>query len=231
MMDVPGWHISVVDETGSTNVDLVAAAVAGAPDRTALMARYQTAGRGRLDRRWEAPAGANLLASLLLRHVPQHPAQLTWRVALAARAAVRQLTGVDASLKWPNDLLVGDAKLAGVLAEAVAADGRINAVVVGIGVNVGWAIEGAACLHGACTPEELLLEMLHQFDALSGDLAAEYRVASATLGRAVRVDLPSGASIEGRAVGVEPDGRLVVIDECALTHRLDVADIVHLRAV
>ncbi|MEZ5273130.1 MAG: hypothetical protein R2694_12630 [Ilumatobacteraceae bacterium] len=83
-----------------------------------LCALHQTAGRGRLDRRWDAPPGANLLVSLLFRDVPAASHELTWRVGLAACAAAEQVAGVTPSLKWPNDLLVDDRKLAGVLAQA-----------------------------------------------------------------------------------------------------------------
>src|SRR5476651_2338843 len=112
------WQISIVDETGSTNADLLASAASGALDRSVLMARHQTAGRGRLDRRWEAPAGANLLVSLLFREVPEHPHQLTQRVALAAVSACAEIAGVSPTLKWPNDLLFDGRKLAGVLAQS-----------------------------------------------------------------------------------------------------------------
>ncbi|MEZ5219927.1 MAG: biotin--[acetyl-CoA-carboxylase] ligase [Ilumatobacteraceae bacterium] len=139
-----GWHVQVVEVTGSTNTDLLAAAAAGAPDRAVLAARHQTAGRGRLDRRWEAPPGSNLLVSMLFRHLPQHVHELTQRVALAALDAVAEVGGVRAGLKWPNDLLVDGAKLAGVLAQAAVVDGRIDHVVVGIGINVGWAPDGGA---------------------------------------------------------------------------------------
>ncbi|HAP74918.1 MAG TPA: biotin--[acetyl-CoA-carboxylase] ligase, partial [Acidimicrobiaceae bacterium] len=81
-------------------------------------ARHQTAGRGRLDRRWDAPPGSNLLVSMLFRSMPTVPAELTWRVGLAACAAAEGVAGVSPTLKWPNDLLLGDAKLAGILAQA-----------------------------------------------------------------------------------------------------------------
>src|SRR4051812_44839290 len=97
-----GWHVEWVAETGSTNADLVAAGQAGSPDRTVRAADHQTAGRGRLDRRWDAPAGANLLVSILLRGMPEHPHELTQRVALAAAAACRECAGVEPTLKWPN---------------------------------------------------------------------------------------------------------------------------------
>ncbi|HEY0517956.1 MAG TPA: hypothetical protein VGC84_00575, partial [Ilumatobacteraceae bacterium] len=112
------WHITTVEATGSTNADLLAAAAAGAPDRSVLMARHQTAGRGRLDRRWDALAGANLLVSILFRDVPAHPHQLTQRVGLAATIACNRIAGVSPVLKWPNDLLLDGRKLAGVLAQS-----------------------------------------------------------------------------------------------------------------
>src|SRR5215213_8744390 len=110
-----GWHVEVVSQTGSTNADLLAAAQRGAPDRSVLVTAHQTAGRGRLDRRWDAPPGTNLLVSILFHEVPVHPSELTRRVALAAVGASREVAGVDVRLKWPNDLLVGERKLAGIL--------------------------------------------------------------------------------------------------------------------
>src|SRR3954467_10569212 len=114
----PGWNVTWVAETGSTNADLVAAAMADAPDRTVLATDHQTAGRGRLDRRWDAPPGSNLLVSMLLRHVPDDPHVLSQRVALAAVAACRREADVQVTIKWPNDLLLDGAKLAGILAQA-----------------------------------------------------------------------------------------------------------------
>lgn len=219
----------MVTQTGSTNTDLAAAALAGAPDRTVLVARHQTAGRGRLDRRWEAPPGANLLVSLLFRPVPDPPHRATWMVALAARRAVAAIAGIDARLKWPNDLLVGDAKLAGLLAQ-VAGD----AVVVGMGLNVGWAPDGAARLGDGIDPLAVLSRMLDHIDDLATltnvELLAAYREASATVGRRVRAELPGDQVLEGRAVDVAEDGRLILLDDCAVTHRLDVADVVHMRS-
>lgn len=224
-----GWHVEVVTETGSTNADLLAAAAAGAPDRSVLCALHQTAGRGRLDRRWDAPPGANLLVSLLFRDVPAAAHELTWRVGLAACAAAEQVAGVTPTLKWPNDLLVDDRKLAGVLAQASFGGPGGDAVVVGIGMNVRWSPEGAARLGEDVDPVDVLAALLTAYDALPADVLPLYRQRLGTLGRAVRVELPGGEVLDGRAVDVDPDGRLVVLDACAVTHRLDVGDIVHLR--
>jgi BirA family biotin operon repressor/biotin-[acetyl-CoA-carboxylase] ligase len=185
-----GWTVEHVAETGSTNADLLATAAAR-PDRSVLVADHQTAGRGRLDRRWEAPAGANLLVSILFHTVPAHPSELTRRVALAAVDACRDVAGVDVTLKWPNDLLVGEAKLAGILAERNAA----GSVVVGMGLNVGWAPEGAARLAGSgrtVRPTDVLAALLAAYDALPEDGHERYRAALGTLGRRVRIELPSG---------------------------------------
>lgn len=224
-----GWHVDVIAETGSTNADLLAAAAAGAPDRSVLVAAHQTAGRGRLDRRWEAPPGANLLVSILFRHVPDHVHQLTQRVALAAVEAAARTAGVHAELKWPNDLLVDGAKLAGVLAQSAGAPGSDGfVVVVGIGINVGWAPEGAAHLGDGVHPLDVLAALLAAYDHLPADITPLYRERLATLGREVRVDRADG-TVEGRAIDVEADGRLVVLDDCAVSHRIDTGDVVHLR--
>jgi BirA family transcriptional regulator, biotin operon repressor / biotin---[acetyl-CoA-carboxylase] ligase len=231
-MTTPGatWQITTVDETGSTNVDLLAAAATGAADRSVLMARHQTDGRGRLDRRWAAPPGANLLVSMLFRDVPKHPHELTQRVALAAAEAGREVAGVSPTLKWPNDLLLDGRKLAGVLAQSGGrSDGGEPAyVVVGIGLNVGWAPEGGARLGDGIDPAVVLDHMLDAYDRLPADIAGLYRASLATIGQPVRVELP-GSAVFGRALDVMPDGRLVVLDECGITHRFDTGDVVHLR--
>lgn len=136
------WRaLTIVGETGSTNADLVAAARAGAAEGTVLVAEYQRAGRGRADRRWASPPGAGLTVSVLLRpgaaRPPWSPAPPTswgWLPLLAGVALAESVIAVaarPASLKWPNDLLVGGGKCAGILAEAVG-----EAVVIGIGLNV-----------------------------------------------------------------------------------------------
>lgn len=236
------WHIQRVSETGSTNTDVMAAAAAGAPDRTVLRADFQSAGRGRLDRVWEAPSGANLLVSMLFRDVPTHPHQLTQAVALAAVHVARHICGVEVAMKWPNDLLIDDVKMAGILAQAgpVGDRGAPEHVVVGLGLNIAWAPPGATCLADSgwktpCEPDRFMLEMLPEIDRLLArsehDLHREYIAGLGTLHRRVRAQLPDDSVLEGRAVEVGIDGRLVVLDECAVTHHIDTADVVHLRTV
>ena len=231
-----GWDVRHVLETGSTNADLIEAVLAGtATNRTVLATDHQTAGRGRLDRRWEAPPGVNLLVSIVVAPIPSLPVEVTHRIGLAAVAAVRRFVdpevGAAVGLKWPNDVLLGDRKLAGILAQRVP--GR-DAVVVGMGLNVGWAPEGAAALRSvavdAVAPARLLGAVLEAFDALPDDIADSYRSELVTVGRSVRVELPSGdGALLGRAIEVDGRGRLVVLDAAGVRHELDVGDVVHVR--
>jgi len=140
----PGTRFTAVRrfaEIDSTNRYLLDEARAGAPEGVVAVADYQHAGRGRLGRRWEAPVGSNLLMSVLLRpDVAVEELHLcTVAVALAAADACRRVAGLLPQLKWPNDLVVGDRKLAGILAESVGGAAAVRpAVVVGLGLNVGW---------------------------------------------------------------------------------------------
>lgn len=233
-----GWRVEHVAETASTNADLYERAQHGAPAHTVIAADFQTAGRGRLDRTWEAVRGANLLVSFLFRDPLFRDGQrqqhdFTRIVGLAAARACEQLVSVRPELKWPNDLLIGGRKLSGLLAA-----GGPDFVVVGIGINVNWAPEGAIALTEVALghtlhPADLLRLMLSNIDdleRLSADALHElYSSSLATIGAHVRVDRADGTVLTGRAVDVERDGRLVVVDECAVTQRIDTGDIVHLR--
>jgi BirA family biotin operon repressor/biotin-[acetyl-CoA-carboxylase] ligase len=242
------WDVRWFEEIDSTNSYLRDQARLGAPEGLVAVADHQTAGRGRLDRRWESPPGANLLASVLLR--PRcDPDDLhlgTGALALAARDACAQVAGVEARLKWPNDLLVGGAKVAGVLAEVEFAGGPPAAVVAGIGLNVAWPgpeEAGGTCLDdvgGAAQPVDkkillgALLEALGprraQLEEAVGrrELADEVRRHCATLGREVRVSLPA-EEVTGRAVAIDDEGRLVV-ETASGTRLISAGDVVHLRA-
>ena len=135
------WTISRFAELDSTNRYLLDEARAGAPEGAVVVADHQTSGRGRLDRSWEAPPGSSLLVSVLLRPAlgPGHAHVVVMAAALALADAVGAVAGFTAELKWPNDLVVGDRKLAGLLAEREpGAGGSLAAVIVGAGVNVQW---------------------------------------------------------------------------------------------
>jgi BirA family biotin operon repressor/biotin-[acetyl-CoA-carboxylase] ligase len=224
------FRVQIVEETGSTNADLLVAAAAGAAHGTVLCARHQTAGRGRLDRRWDAPPGANLLVSVLLREGVEQPHRLTQRVGVAAVRACERVAGCTPELKWPNDLLLGDAKLGGILAEAGGQGGTVDHVVVGLGLNVRWAPPGAARLGEAYDPLAVLDALLAELAALPDDHDAEYRRRLGTLGRRVQV-LRAHDTVTGTAVDVLGDGRLVVVDDAGTRHAIDTGDVVHLRAL
>ncbi len=166
------------------------------------------------------------MVSLLFREVPEHPHELTQRVALAAARACEAVAGVTPALKWPNDLVIDGRKLAGVLAQSGGAGP--DYVVVGIGLNVGWAPDDAARLGEGYDPHAVLEAMLRAYDELPADITEPYRAALVTLGQSVRVEL-SDSAVVGHALDVLPDGRLVVLDDCGITHRFDTGDIVHLR--
>lgn len=246
----PYAALDVVEVTGSTNTELAAAARDDAADRTVLLAERQTAGRGRLGRSWQAPPRSGLAVSVLLRPAEVPPARWGWLPLLTGLAlceVVGELAAVDAVLKWPNDLLLGPrrGKAAGILAE-VAGD----AVVVGVGLNVGLraeelpvpaatslAVEGAACTDRQELATALLLRLdawVRRWTAATGDAVASgvrnaYRARCATLGLPVAVQLPDGAPVTGRAVDIDPDGRLV-LDTAQGRRALSAGDVVHVRA-
>jgi BirA family biotin operon repressor/biotin-[acetyl-CoA-carboxylase] ligase len=246
-----------VAETGSTNRDLLSEASAGAPEGIVLVADHQTAGRGRLDRSWSAPPGASLLVSVLLRPrlAPRDAFLVTASAAVAACQACSQVAAVFPGIKWPNDLMIvaGERftgrKLAGILAESVVADGGIEAVVLGMGLNVNWPAVLPAELADTAVAldhvvghrvdrEALLVAWLRHLDDWldlietpeGRDLLLQrVRETSATLGRRVRVELPSG-TIEGTAIDVTTEGHLLVLaDGETEAVEVTVGDVVHLR--
>ncbi len=251
------WRdFEVVESTGSTNADLLARALAGEPEGAVLAAEEQRAGRGRMGRTWTSPPRAALTFSVLLKPaVP--PARRGWLPLLAGVAvatAVTQVTGVRTGLKWPNDLLTADAKLAGILAEAAG-----DAVVVGIGLNVSTEpaelshllaptrpgalpatslrAAGATALDRASLLLAILGELEHWYRAwqqAGGDpdrsgLRAEYTRLSATIGRTVRAELPGGQALSGLVAGVDSDGRLLVRVSSGSEVAVAAGDVVHLR--
>lgn len=232
-----GWSVRHVAETGSTNDDAVAAAHGGAPHRSVFVTDFQTAGKGRLDRSWEATRGSNLLTSLLFRYEAGDAFRFSRVVALASRAACTTLSGVTPALKWPNDLVVDGAKLGGLLAVGAPRD---RFVVVGIGVNVGWSPADAVSLHDSATkkdvvtPLALLALMLNEIDVRlahsDAQLHGEHKAALATLGQRVRVELRVGETVVGVAEDLDDAGRLLVRSDDMQLHVIDVGDVVHLRA-
>jgi BirA family biotin operon repressor/biotin-[acetyl-CoA-carboxylase] ligase len=221
----------------STNSVLVDRARAGAPDGLVLVADYQSHGRGRLDRSWEAPPGTCLLMSVLLRPTaPELPPSRRYlavaALSLAVREAAAGLSGADVRLKWPNDVIAGG-KLAGVLAEAGGGD----ALVVGAGVNVSWRppdLPATSLEELAGHPvdrEELLAGVLSAMDRLYGDwdgVARLYEDHCATIGRTVQVHTGEG-TVVGTARGIDRDGALLVTQDGVGTTRVVAGDVVHVR--
>ena len=234
--EVGRWRVEHFAELDSTNRHVLDAARAGAADGLVAVADVQTAGRGRLDRTWQAPPGSSLLVSALVR-TPGDAGPVVMAAAVALAGAVDRVAGVPAMLKWPNDLVVGDRKLAGLLAER---DG--DALVVGAGCNVNWerfpddlAGSATSCNLEAGHPvdrDELLVAFLDGFAAVlgrGGGVVDEYRARLATLGRRVRVEPVRGDPLLGTAVDVTDDGALVVRDDAGTDHAVATADVVHLR--
>jgi BirA family biotin operon repressor/biotin-[acetyl-CoA-carboxylase] ligase len=247
--------VVVVAETGSTNEDLLAAARDGVATGLVLVAERQSRGRGRLGRSWVSEPGAALTFSVLLRPVAVPQAARGWLPLLAGvavAAGIRAETGLDVSLKWPNDVLAGSGgsgstgKLAGILAEQAG-----EAIVVGIGLNVEASPDdlplatatSLAELGAAGTDREALLAaILRELevwylrwadgdspgDAVASGLRAKYLLSCGTVGKEVRVEVPGGAVVSGRACDVDSVGRLLVATGDGV-EQVSAGDVIHLR--
>jgi BirA family biotin operon repressor/biotin-[acetyl-CoA-carboxylase] ligase len=239
------WRVEHFEEIDSTNKWLVQRARDGSAEGHVAMANFQSNGRGRLDRHWESPPGASLLCSVLLRpDIDAGQLQLVVAaVALALRAALVRLCGVRPALKWPNDLVVDDAKLAGLLGEVVITPSG-TAVVVGFGVNLTSSpsiVNSTSVLvaSGVSLSARGLLDIVleelesrrERLDNATGReaLRAEYEGALATLGQHVRVEGVGEVHV-GRARRVDDVGRLVVDVDGEMV-AFFAGDVVHLRTV
>lgn len=246
LVDAGVWRaVEVVERTSSTNADLAAAARNGEAAGLVLLAEEQTSGRGRLERRWEAPPRACILGSVLIR--PATPPS-SWPLVgllagVAVAEAIRSVVELPAVLKWPNDVLLSGRKVAGILAERVD-----DALVVGIGVNVSVRADELAVptatsivLAGGVGDRESLAK--ETFRALGRRLAGwveangaaaailpAYREICDTIGRDVVVELPGGSQMQARAEVVDDHGRLVVRRPDGETQALSVGDVVHVTA-
>jgi BirA family biotin operon repressor/biotin-[acetyl-CoA-carboxylase] ligase len=194
-------------------------AEAGAPEWTLVASAHQTGGRGRLGRAWRDVPDRSILLSVVLRP-PELPAGRAGLLPLLAGTAmtlaIRHVTGLPARCKWPNDLLVADGKVGGILAESRIADGRVTHAVIGIGVNldVPPGTERASGL-GDADPVALVgrfvRELRERYPAPSWELdVEEYEGLCATLGREVEATRLDGRRVVGRATGVGPDGALLL---------------------
>ncbi|WP_240641338.1 biotin--[acetyl-CoA-carboxylase] ligase [Nocardioides ferulae] len=241
--------VEVVDQAASTNALATRRAQAGAAEGLVVVTEHQTSGRGRLDRVWETPPRAAVTFSLVLR--PQLPAdRWPWLPLLTGYAVTQALraAGYAAGVKWPNDVLIDDRKVAGILVERIETP-QGPAAVVGIGLNVTTTAEELP----VATATSLVMEdpdrvpdrtdllatlvgaVWAEYDRWSGGgdaaadrLRAAYTSACVTLGRDVRVELPAGEPLTGRATGIDATGRLEV-RVAGATVAVGAGDVVHVR--
>lgn len=240
----PPWrYVEVVDETGSTNADLVARAKAGEDvDGVVLIAEHQTAGHGRMGRSWSAAPRAQLTLSAAVGAADVPMPVWGW-LPLAAGLAVADAVaavGVDAALKWPNDVLAGDGKLAGILSEVAG-----QTIVVGIGLNVtlradevGEPLVTSLTDLGVAAPDRtaVAIELLRRLgERVTGwrandeRLMDEYRSRCTTIGSPVRALLPGGEEVVGRGLWVDDQGRLRIESDTEVV-AVSAGDVVHLRS-
>ena len=226
--DFIGRSIVYYSSIGSTNDLLKELAAQGAPEGTLVIADEQTAGKGRQGRRWLAPPGTGLLLSLLFCPdlAPSQAQRLTMICSLAIADAVEGLTGLSVGLKWPNDIFIRGKKAGGILTESGTTGGRLDYVIVGMGLNVNLAISALPELIGMATSLsqelgrevsrlELLWEILEGIEARykslrKGELPhGEWAARLINLGRQVQVTTPHGV-LAGWAEGVDADGALIL---------------------
>jgi BirA family biotin operon repressor/biotin-[acetyl-CoA-carboxylase] ligase len=244
---LPGWLVEVVEAAESTNALASERARSGAAEGLVVVAEHQTAGRGRLDRVWVTPPRAALTFSAVLR--PPLPVRrwpwLPLLTGLAVLDGVETAGGPRCRLKWPNDVMYDDRKLAGILAERVDTPAG-PAAVVGIGLNVSTdidelpvetatslALSGAGHVDRSVLLASVLAALGVRYRRWTTEpgggpgLRGEYERSCSTIGRRVRVELPTGR-LEGTAAGVDPDGGLVV-EGASGRVTVSAGDVVHVR--
>ena len=245
-----GKSLHYFHEIGSTNGHARDLAEFGAAEGTVVVAESQNQGRGRLGRRWESPAFKNLYVSIILRPKlsPAHAAQVTLMAAVALADAVDVYIPGQAAIKWPNDILIGKKKLAGILTEASCDAAQVHYVILGIGINLNYA--------SATMPEEIrrratsLLEVtgkpVHRESFLQGLLQgiercygeleqAGFAALAPRWGnyflwrdRRVRVELLDQITI-GTAKGIDQDGALLLVDDDGVEQRILAGDVIPLE--
>lgn len=237
-------HLELVTRTGSTNADLLAGAnTERYPFGTVLVAEEQVAGRGRLDRSWQAPARSGLAVSVLIASPDQIESTLIpLLVGVASIRAIRASAGLPdplkVALKWPNDVMIDGRKVGGILTHQIGAKGK-TAIVAGLGLNVSLTedelptpIATSLKLAGATTADRVvyLESFLRELEDLllrseTDSLIAEYTSLSATIGQEVVVEMPGSKKHRGVAVAIDRTGALVLADGLVVS----AGDVVHLR--
>lgn len=222
-----GRRFVYVTETGSTQDLARAEAEAGAPAGTVVIAETQTAGRGRFGRRWVSPPGQNLYLTMITRPLVERLRLLSIVAPLAVTLAVEDVAGLRPRIKWPNDVLAGDRKLAGILIESEIAGPEVKYALVGIGLNVNFDIDPGSEIADIATSlkrevghevsrERLLLALLSRFErsyeaaAHGPEVHVAWRARLETLGRQVRVTFRDQV-YEGLAEDVDAEGNLVLL--------------------
>ncbi len=223
---VIGRSVEYHPVASSTQALARAAAQNGAPEGAVFIADRQTAGRGRLGRTWQAPAGSSLLISILLRPSPEVYPLLSMAAALAVCHAIEAVTGLKPNLKWPNDVLLSNRKVAGLLVEGELVGGDPDFAVMGVGVNVNLDPRDLAGISYPATSLQtetgtrvsrvlLARELILQLDRVYANVCSgisprdEWKSALITLGRRVRVD--AGTAVhEGVAEDVDEHGALLL---------------------
>jgi BirA family biotin operon repressor/biotin-[acetyl-CoA-carboxylase] ligase len=257
-----GHRIELRDQINSTNREAVALAHAGVEHGTVVVADSQTEGHGRLSRQWFSPPGINLYCSIVMRKsidADRLTEWLSWlplMTALAAAESIETVAAIQVAVKWPNDLLIAERKIGGILCESGTAIGFGPFQVIGIGLNVNggrndfpedFRDTATTICHEAGHSLErnrLLAQFLYELEACveefeirgSERIALAYRHRCSTIGKTVRATLTDGKEFIGLAEGIEQDGALRVIQRPLPTdgrlpdiHHFRVADIVHLR--
>jgi BirA family biotin operon repressor/biotin-[acetyl-CoA-carboxylase] ligase len=243
-----GREIHLYPETASTNTLAMEMASQGAPEGAVVIAETQTGGKGRLGRKWVSPRG-NLYLSVVLRpRLPTYKAPLiTLTGAVAVASAIRTICRVQAGIKWPNDILVSGRKVSGLLTEMSAEPDRIRHIILGIGVNVNMALGElpSDVRHNATTLAAeagkniertmLLQQVLRELDRWYGVLLqgeagvlTEWGRLNVTIGRRVSVSGPGGA-FEGRAEGIDPEGRLMIRQDDGAMRTVAAGDVTILK--
>ncbi len=218
----------------------------GAVEGTLVCAEGQTKGKGRLGRHWNSPKGKGIYMSVILRPSlpPTEVAQLTLLTAVAVCEAIRRVSGVAARIKWPNDILVEDRKLAGILTELSAETDRVRFVVIGIGINVNTSLNGLPPQATSLKEEaqkkisrvELVQEILSTLEDWYERLKEQgfalviqrWKELSSTLGNRIRLVDPSG-EVEGEAVDLDKTGGLMIRNDAGLVVTKIAGDVVQVR--
>ena len=242
-------EVCCFDVVESTNIEANRLARENAPEGTLIVANAQTKGRGRIGRSWASPPGSGLYLSIILRPdcPPNRFPRLTLTAGVAVASAIQQ-TGIKPQLKWPNDILIADRKVGGILAEAVFDRRRIDFAILGIGINVNTecdelpvsvrslATSLRLSLGKPLSRIDLLQTLLHLLEPWYESFCAgnfetildAWCEFDNTLGRVVDVFLPERRLV-GIAEALEPDGTLLVRDKRGCVHKIVAGDVVHCR--